>query len=91
MELICFEIQNDGVEGFERQDSTINLVVNQIGEESMTVSSKKVVFHNCTIRNLDTLSDNYNTYFSVYDSLDSKSVVVESNKYDLIKVTREID
>jgi hypothetical protein len=91
MELICYEIQNDGAVGFEKENSTINLVVNQMGEESISFSPKRVILHNCSMRNLETISDDWNQYFSIFDSSDEKGVVIDSNKYQSIKITKKKD
>jgi hypothetical protein len=91
MELICYQIQSDGAVGFEKENSTINLVVNQMGEESISFSPKRVILHNCSMRNLETISDNWNQYFSIFDSSDENSVVIDSNKYQSIKITKKKD
>ena len=91
MELLCYEIQNDGAVGFEKENSTINLVVNQMGEESISFSPKRVILHNCSMRNLETISDDWNQYFSIFDSSDEKGVVIDSNKYQSIKITKKKD
>lgn len=91
MELICYQIQSDGVVGFEKENSTINLVVNQMGEESISFSPKRVILHNCSMRNLETISDDWNQYFSIFDSSDEKGVVIDSNKYQSIKITKKKD
>ena len=91
MELLCYEIQNDGAVGFEKENSTINLVVNQMGEESISFSRKRVILHNCSMRNLETISDDWNQYFSIFDSSDEKGVVIDSNKYQSIKITKKKD
>ena len=91
MELICYQIQSDGAVGFEKENSTINLVVNQMGEESISFSPKRVILHNCSMRNLETISDDWNQYFSIFDSSDEKGVVIDSNKYQSIKITKKKD
>jgi predicted double-glycine peptidase len=91
MKLISYKIQNDEAVGYERENSTIHLVVNQEGEESLSFAPKRVKLHNCSIRNLESLSDNYNEYFSVFDSSEGKNVIIESLKYQSIRITKEND
>ena len=88
MKQITYKIQNDGAVGFERQNSTIKLVVNQEGEESVTFNNKRIELHNCSIAGLESLCECYNDYFSVFDSTVEKSVIVESIKYNSIRLTK---
>jgi hypothetical protein len=91
MELLCYEIQNDGAIGFEREQSTINLVVNQEGEESISFSPQRIKLHNCTMRNLDCKSDAWNQYFSIIENTKAKEITINSNKYQSIKLTKKKD
>jgi hypothetical protein len=91
MKQIHYKIQNDGAVGFERENSTINLTVNQEGEEAISFRPKRIILHNCSIKSLDTISENYNDYFSVFDSTVGKSVIVDSVKYQSIKLIRVND
>ena len=91
MELICYQIQNDGAVGFERTSSTVNLIVNQNGEESISFSPKRIILHNCSIRNLESISENWNQYFSIFNSSDENSVIIDSNKYQSILLTKKND
>ena len=88
MKQITYKIQNDGAVGFERQNSTIKLVVNQEGEESVSFNNKRIELHNCNIVSLESLCECYNDYFSVFDSTIGKSIIVESIKYNSIRITK---
>ena len=88
MKQISYEIQNDGAVGYERQNSTIKLVINQEGEESVTFNNKRIELHNCSIVSLESLCECYNDYFSVFDSTVGKSVIIESIKYNSIRITK---
>ena len=91
MEIVSYEIQNDGAVGFEREESTVYLVVNLEGKESISFSPQRIKLHNCTMRNLDYKSDAWNQYFSIVENSKDKEITINSNKYQSIKLTKKKD
>jgi hypothetical protein len=91
MEIVSYEIKNDGAVGFEREESTVYLVVNLEGKESISFSPQRIKLHNCTMRNLDCKSDAWNQYFSIIENAKAKEITINSNKYQSIKLTKKKD
>ena len=89
MELVSYEIQNDGAVGFEREQSTVYLVINLEGKESISFSPQKITLHNCSMRNLQCKSETWNQYFSIVEKPEEKVIIINSNKYQSIRITRE--
>jgi len=91
MEIVSYEIKNDGAVGFEREESTVYLVVNLEGEESISFSPQRITLHNCSIRNFDCKGETWNRYFSIVEKPEEKAIIINSNKYQSIMITREKD
>jgi len=88
MELIDFFIQIEGVGEQEIKKSSVHLVVNQVGEESISVNGDSVVLHGCTIRNIMSESDVWHHYFKIRNGNEENSIVVKSRVQHPFKLTR---
>lgn len=91
MELICYAIQIEGGSRFDVENSKVNLIVNQVGEESITFNDRRIVLHNCDLRNLDCLSDEWEKYFSIFNTADGESVVIEKMCDGALRMTKKKD
>lgn len=88
MELIDFFIQIEGVGEQEIKKSSVHLVVNQVGEESISVNGDSVVLHGCTIRNIESESGVWHHYFKICNDEEQKTIVVKSKVQRPFKLTR---
>jgi len=89
MELIDYVIQccKEG----EIKDSTVQLVVNQEGEEKISENHSDLILHNCTIRNIVSENKTWKNYFKIYDDDKRKAIVVHALKDIPFKLTKSKD
>jgi len=91
MELIDFRIQLEGVGEQKVKKSTVDLIVNQTGEESISVNSDSVVLHGCTIRNIDGDDKVWHHYFKIYNGNEENNIVVKCKVQHPFKITKVKD
>lgn len=91
MELICYSIQNINTLPRQEEESKVQLVLNQDGEEIITHYQEQTVFHNSTIRNIIAKSDVWKKYFDIYYDNSLKGVVLVALKYGQYKFTKKND
>lgn len=88
MELINFLIQLDCVGEQETKKSSVNLIVNQEGEELISKHDDYAVLHNCSIRNIEGKSAVWHHYFKIHSGNEKNTIVVESRLQHPFKLTR---
>jgi len=91
MELINFLIQLDCIGEQETKKSSVNLIVNQEGEELISKHDNYAVLHNCSIRNIVSESGVWNHYFKIHSGNEKNTIVVESRLQHPFKLTKVKD
>ena len=91
MELINFLIQLDCVGEQETKKSSVNLIVNQEGEELISKHDNYAVLHNCSIRNIVSKSGVWNHYFKIRTGNEENGVVVKCKVQHPFKITKVKD
>ena len=91
MELICYTIKNFNTFETQEEESKVQLVLNQEGEEQISHYQEQTVFHNSTIRNIIPKNGIWENYFKIYYDESLKGVVVRALKYGQYKLIKSKD
>jgi len=88
MELICYTFQNFSTLPQEIEESKVELVVSLEGKEEILFNHSIITLQNCSIRNIQSNSKNWQNYFKIEEDEQSKSVRIQALKYGTIKYNR---
>lgn len=93
MELIDYLVQIKSDEERVVKRSAVHLIVNQEGEEIISINHDYVVLYNCSIRNImpDGNSDVWHHYFKIYKDDGENGIVVKSKLQTPFKLTKVKD